>query len=480
MHRLALSGFRKGQRIEFTVLDTGDGARCFGKLEEGIGVFVIGPTAVGDRVEAQVTKIKPNYLEATLRRVVSPSSQRVNPPCAHFGICGGCKWQHVNYAEQLRIKRKLVSDALEHIGGMADVFVKEPVPSPLVWGYRNKIEFSFCDRRYLTAEEMQSDSPKKPTDFALGFHVPERFDKVIDIDHCHLAPPEMNEALDLAKNFARARGLSLYNPRRHEGFLRNLVLRKAFATGELMVYLVTSAYDATIVNDFAQALESHLGTRLTTVVNGVTTRRNTVARGELDYVVRGRGVIIERLGELEFEISPTSFFQTNTAQAERLYDEALRAADLTGDDVVHDLYCGTGTITLWFAPHCRQALGFEVEASAVRDADANARRNRISNARFCTLDLKHYAHAVRELSADMRPTVVVVDPPRAGLHPDLVEALRALRPRKIVYVSCNPASLARDARALCDGGLYRLGPVQPVDLFPHTGHIESVARLDLA
>ncbi len=470
--------YQKSQQIELLITDAGDGTVCFGKLPDGMSVFVSGPVAVGDRVEAAITKIKRNYLEARLTRVVEESSVRVTPACAHFGVCGGCKWQHAAYAEQLRIKRKIVADALAHIGGFSAHPVLDAIASPLEYGYRNKLEFSFGDRRYLLPEEMDADVLEKPRDYALGFHVPGRYDKVVDIDRCHIAPPEMNEALAVVKAFGRARGLSVYNTHTHTGFLRNLVVRKAFATGEFMIYLVTSAHDAELMRALDAALSHHFGDRLTTFVNGVTTKKNTVARGEQDVVVRGPGFITERLGSLRFAISPTSFFQTNTPQAERLYDEALRAASLSGGEVVHDLYCGTGTIALWLAARCRAVIGCELEESSLRDAESNARANGIGNARFIPLDLKHYARAVREIPADLRPDVVVVDPPRAGLHPDLITELRALKPARVVYVSCNPASLGRDLKMLCADACYRPGPVQPVDLFPHTGHIESVVRLD--
>ncbi len=471
--------YSKGQLIEVDIADAGEGQVCFGKLPDGLAVFVSGIVAVGDRVEASITKIKKNYLEARMTRVLSPSPQRISPACPHFGVCGGCKWQHVAYAEQLRVKRKIVADALAHLGGFAGHEVAEPIPAPDIYGYRNKLEFSFGDRRYKLPEEMDlsEEALAKPSDFALGFHAPGRFDKVVDIDACLLGPSEMNEALALVKAFSRARGLSIYNTREHRGFLRNLVVRKARATGEFMIYLVTSTHDAALMAELDAELATHFGPRLTTFVNGVTSRKNTVARGDEDIVIRGPGFITERLGPLRFAISPTSFFQTNTAQAERLYDETLRVANSRATDVVHDLYCGTGTISLWLAPHCRSVVGCELEASSLRDAEANAKANGVGNARFLALDLKHYARAVRELPAELRPDVVIVDPPRAGLHPDLIEELRALKPERIVYVSCNPASLARDARAICSDGAYALGPVQPVDLFPHTAHVESVAAL---
>ena len=474
--------FTRGQSIELELSDIADGQQCFGRLPDGLGVFVQGPAAVGDHVRASVRKIRKNYLEAQLTEVLRPSRARVAPKCPHFGVCGGCKWQHVSYDEQLRLKRKMVADALAHVGGFADVAVAATMPSPQEYGYRNKMEFSFGDRRYLLPEEMDAnpETLAKPRDFALGFHAPARFDRVVDIDLCHLATADMNRALACAKSFAAARRLSVYQTHTHTGFLRNLVVRHAVATDEFMAYLVVSAWDEPLMAEFRQALLEALGGRLTTFVVGVTQRKNTVARGDEHHVLHGPGIIRERLGDLVFSISPTSFFQTNTRQAERLYAETLKRAAVRPDQVVHDLYCGTGTITLFLAREARYAVGCELEAGALADAEANAAANRVGNARFVALDLKHYARAVRDLPQDLRPQVVVVDPPRAGLHEDLVRELRTLKPGRVVYVSCNPASLARDARALCADGMFRMGEVQPVDLFPHTYHVESVAALELA
>ena len=471
--------FTKGQILELAVSDTADGQQCFGRLPEGLAVFVQGPAAVGDVVRAAVFKVKKNYLEARLVEVIRPAPTRVVPVCAHFGVCGGCKWQHVGYAEQLRIKRKLVQDALVHLGGFAGATVQETLPSPQEFGYRNKMEFSFGDRRYLTEAEMGLDAAQlaKPPDFALGFHAPGRFDRVVDVEVCPLSTPEMNETLTLVKGWARRSRLSIYNTHTHTGYLRNLVVRHAAGTGEFMVYLVTSSHPADLVSGLLGELQSTLGPRLTTFVHGVTNRKNTVARGDQDIVLHGPGFIREVLDGLSFEISPGSFFQTNSRQAEVLYRETVARAQPRPDEVVYDLYCGTGTIALFLARSCRAVVGAELEPSAIADAQRNARTNGLDNVRFLQLDLQHLATAVRELSADLQPGVVVVDPPRVGLHANLVEELRRLAPRRIVYVSCNPASLARDAQLLCAGGLYTLGDVQPVDLFPHTYHVESVVAL---
>ena len=472
--------FTKSQILEIDITDTADGQQCFGRLPEGLAVFVQGPAAVGDRVRASVFKIKKNYLEARLVEVVTPSPTRVEPPCSHFGVCGGCKWQHVGYPEQLRIKRKLVADALVHLGGFADVQVRETLASPQVFGYRNKMEFSFGDRRYLSDAEMGMDETQlaKPSRFALGFHAPGRFDRVVDVVLCHLATPEMNEALTLVKAWAVRHALTIYSTHTHTGYLRNLVVRHASGTGEFMVYLVTSTHEPALMAGLLEELKAAFGARLTTFVNGVTARKNTVARGDQDLALYGPGFIRETLDGLTFEISPGSFFQTNSRQAEVLYRETVARAQPRADEVVYDLYCGTGTIALFLARTCRGVVGAEMEPSAIADAERNARANGLEQVRFLQLDLQHLAEAVRGLPPDLQPGVVVVDPPRVGLHAKLVEELRRLAPRRIVYVSCNPASLARDAQLLCAEGLYTLGEVQPVDLFPHTYHVESVVALE--
>ena len=474
--------YRKGQLIELAIADAAEGATCFGRMDGGLAVFVHGQAAVGDTVQAEVTRIKKNLLEARLVRVVAPSPDRIEPVCPHFGACGGCKWQHIRYDAQLRIKRKLVTDALEHIGGFAGVDVREPLPSPLTFGYRNKIDFSFGDRRFLTAAEMgiEAAALTKPMDFALGFHAAGVFSKVLDIDRCHIATDEMNAALEVVKRFARARKLRPYSSHTHEGFLRNLVIRKAFSGGGCMVHLITSTHDPALMGELLRELLAALGEGLTTFINGVTQRLNTVAYADETHVIHGPGHLVEELGGLRFKISPNSFFQTNTPQAERLYQTALDFAGLMPGDVAHDLFCGTGTIALYLARACRRVYGFELEESAVRDARANAELNGVTNCEFRHVDMKHLGATLADLGPEAKADVVVTDPPRAGMHEKAVETLRALPPRRIVYVSCNPASLARDAKLLCEGGLYKLGPIQPVDLFPHTYHIESVAILDRA
>lgn len=471
--------------IETVLLDTADKNRCLGQLEDGIRVFVEGTAAVGDTVRAQVYKIKKRYLVARLTEVLRFSDRRTEPRCAHFGVCGGCKWQHIDYTEQLRLKRKQVVDALVHLGGFRDPEVAECMAADAPYGYRNKIDMDFTDQRYLASEEMAAPAGvlTKPIDFALGFHAPGCHAKAVDIDYCHLASPEMNIAVDVVRRVCRDRKLSIYSTFTHEGFLRNLVVRRGERTGELMVNLITSAHDGELMESLLTALLAALGDKLTTLVNGVTDRKNLVACGDQDYVVHGEGVIRDRLGDCTYRISPNSFFQTNTVQAERLYEQIMGQAGLTVDTpdtprTVYDLFCGTGSIALFAARRCARVLGIEMNESAVTDARRNAGVHGAANCTFRQMDLMHFGAIREELEAFGLPDVVITDPPRAGMHPKAVAMLRELAPPSIVYVSCNPASLARDGKLLCEEGLYRLARTQPVDLFPQTNHVESVARFE--
>lgn len=471
---------KKGDVVEVELFDTADKNCCVGTLEDGIRIFVEGPAAVGDRVRARITKKKKRYLIGRMTEVIRFSDRRTDPRCSYFGVCGGCKWQHLEYGEQLRLKRKQVVDALERLGGFEDPNVAECIPAKEIFSYRNKIDMDFTDKRYLTADEMDipEDELDKPIDFALGFHAPGCFAKAIDIDRCDIATDEMNRAVEAVRRFCRDRKLSIYSTFSHKGFLRNLVVRQGGRTGELMVNLITSSYEPERMQELCCALKDELGDRLTTFVNGISQRKNLVAFNEEEHVILGDGSITDRLGEYTYRISPNSFFQTNTAQAEVLYHEILRAAQLNGTETVYDLFCGTGSIALFAAKHCARILGIELVESAVADAKKNAEEHGADNCTFRQMDLMHFGKIRDELEAYGLPDLVITDPPRAGMHPKAVQMLRELAPTVVIYVSCGPASLARDGQLLCEDGLYRLVSAQPVDLFPQTNHVESVARFE--
>jgi 23S rRNA (uracil1939-C5)-methyltransferase len=476
--------YKKKQIVEVEILDLGDKNQCFGRLEDGISIFVQGPAAVGDTVQAEIFKIKKKYLVSRMRGLVKPSPHRIEPICPYFGLCGGCKWQHMDYPEQLRLKRKQVQDALEHIGGFQGLECTPCLPAPELFGYRNKMDFSFTDLRYLTTDEigMEPGDHKKPLDFALGFHAPGCYAKAIDLDHCDLSTEEMNVALNTVRTFClrHKQELPIYSTRSHTGELRNLMVRKGGNTGEFMVNLVTSTHKTELMKELCKDLKDALGDRLTTFVNNTTSAKNTVAFGEKEFVLHGPGFITDRLGNYTYRISANSFFQTNTAQAEKLYFQILETAQLKPTDIVYDLFCGTGSIALFASSHCQKVLGVELVESSVRDARANAERNRVENCEFIQLDLKDIKHIRQDMADFGAPDVVITDPPRAGMNPKAVKALLEIAPPVIVYVSCNPASLARDGQMLCEEGKYRLVSCQPIDMFPQTNHVESVARFERA
>lgn len=472
--------YEKGQRIEVEITDAAEGNDCFGRLADGMGVLVYGTLAVGDRVEVEVRRKRKKYLKAGLRRMIQPSTCRVEPPCPYFGTCGGCKWQHVTYEEQLRVKRKQVADALAHLGGFEGFEVDEPIASPDPLGYRNKVDFTFGERRFLLPHELDGDEEEvaaRTNRRALGFHAPRVYSKVIDIESCLLASPAMNRALDLVREFLAPRDLKAYSTRTHQGFLRHLVVREARATGELMVNLITSYHEEDLMRELDAVLREKLGVPYT-LINGLTDRKSMVAFGDREEVISGPGTITERLGPFSFVISANSFFQTNTRQALALYEEAVRLAAPESGQVVYDLYCGTGSIAMFLARKAGKVLGIEANESAVRDAEDNARRNEVGHCTFRQMDLRDLGKRRADLETFGLPDVLVTDPPRSGMHPKAVEALRMLAPRRIVYVSCKPASLARDAQMLCEGGRYRLSRVRPVDMFPQTAHVEVVALLE--
>ncbi len=474
--------YTKKQIVEVEIIDLGDKNQCFGRLEDGMSIFVQGTAAVGDVVKAEIFKIKKKYLVSRMCELVSPSPHRIDPVCSYFGLCGGCKWQHMDYTEQLRLKRKQVQDALERLGGFKEIECGPCLPAPTLLGYRNKMDFSFTDLRYLTSTEMEAgeDTHTKPLDFALGFHAPGCYSKAIDIDHCDLSTPEMNLALNTVRAFCLEHrdALPIYSTRSHTGELRNLVVRTGGNTGEFMVNLVTSSHNPKLMKALGEKLASTLGDQLTTFVNNITSAKNTVAFGEEEFVILGPGYITDQLGDYTYRISANSFFQTNTAQAEKLYFQILEAAQLKPTDIVYDLFCGTGSITLFASGHCKKVLGVELIESSVRDARANTKRHQVDNCEFIRMDLKDIKHIRNDMADFGAPDVVITDPPRAGMNPKAVKALREIAPPVIIYVSCNPASLARDGQMLCEEGLYKLVSCQPIDMFPQTNHVESVARFE--
>lgn len=478
-----LHEFKRGDEIQLTIDDAAYEGKTVGR-KGGFVVFVEGAVP-GDVVRARLLKVKKNYAEAKVVAIEQPSSLRTAPRCEHFGVCGGCKWQHVDYEAQLRFKRQHVVDAFERIGGFSNPEVLPIVGSDEKYFYRNKMEFSFSDQEWLVEPPARSepggtthDLPPSISSLYVGLHVPQRYDKVLDIKECHLQSPESNAVLTFTRAFALQSGLAVYNSDTHAGYFRFLVIRQSKRTAELMVNLVTFEDRPEIMERYAGEVCAAVP-GVTTVVNTINAKKAQIAFGEVEKVYRGSGVIHERLGNHTFSISASSFFQTNTAQAERLYTVARSFADLRPMDVVWDLYSGTGSIAMFVSDAVKSVIGIESVESAVTDARRNAERNNVTNCAFILGDLKdRLTKETGWMNAQNKPDVLMIDPPRSGMHAKVVEEVLSLAPSRIVYVSCNPTTQARDVKLLC-AEKYALRKLQPVDMFPHTYHIESVASMTL-
>ena len=456
---------KKGQIIEMEITDMATGGRGIARVE-GLVVFV-DYTVPGDNVTARIVKKKRSHAEARVDTLLSPSSVRTEAPCPYFGFCGGCKWQFVDYEMQLAYKKQFVKDAFDHIALIPDIPIQNTLPSANVFGYRNKMEFSCSDRRWLLPSEMGREDLR--TDFALGLHVPGTFHKVLDIDACLLQPVPGNELLQHASDFMKHSEKPVYGLKSHEGFWRFLMLRHSVFYDQWMVNIITSAEDREAVLPLADSLREKYP-RVVSVMNNITSRKAGIAVGEYEVCLGGEAVIRDRIGDFEFEVSANSFFQTNSIGAGTLYEVAKAYAGLTGNEMVVDLYCGTGTISIFLSDMAAQVTGLEIVESAVQDAEKNCRQNGISNCQFILGDIKDSMAQITH-----SPDVLIIDPPRSGMHKDVVKQVLALGAERVVYVSCNPATQARDIALMKED--YKVEEIQPVDMFPHTFHVEAVAKL---
>jgi 23S rRNA (uracil1939-C5)-methyltransferase len=448
---------KRGDILSLTIDDLAFGGEGVGRAD-GYVVFVPGGLP-GDRVRVRLVQVRSRFGRGAIETVEEPSPQRVEAPCPYFGRCGGCRLQHVAYPAQLAFKSKQVADALERLGGLRDVPLRPIIGAEETFGYRNKMEFTVARARGA---------------MVVGLHETERYDSVLDIERCLLQSDRMNGLLAEARAFFAERGLTVYEQDTGEGLLRFLMLREGKHTGELMTNVVTSAPAVSELAPLAQRLQARdAGT--TSVVMNVNPKKASVAVGVEEHLLGGRDHIRENVGGLTFRVSANSFFQTNTRQAERLFDLVVESTGLTGTETVLDLYSGTGAISLLLARRARWVYGVELAQAAVDDAGANAAANSITNCTFLSGEVRFVLPAL--IAKGVTAEVVVADPPRAGFHPKALHALMTLGARRIVYVSCNPTTLARDLGELVRGG-YRLEWVQPVDMFPHTPHIEAVARLE--
>ena len=439
---------------------------------EGKVIFVSGAIP-GDTVNIQIGKNKKDWAEGRAIKIVEPSPDRLVPFCKHFGVCGGCKWQMLPYHKQLQFKQQEAEQNLKRIGKTNIPALLPIVGSEKTTEYRNKLEFTFSNKRFLTNDEIGSEESIAQQN-ALGYHAPRIFDKVIDIQECHLLDPINNTIRNSIRDFAMEKGFEFYDIKDHTGWLRNIIIRLT-NTGELMINICLN-FEA---EENRILLLDHLLSKvpsITTLLYTINPKWNDSIYDLTPLVYFGKGFVTEKLGDLEFIISPKSFFQTNTKQAENLYSIAKDFAGLTGNEIVYDLYCGTGSIGIFVSDKAKKIIGVEVIEDAIEDAKKNAALNNIEHAKFFAGDVIKICND-EFFKTHGRPDVVITDSPRVGMHEKLVIKLLEMEAPKIVYVSCNTATQARDIALLSEK--YQVEKVQPVDMFPHTHHIECVVLLTL-
>ncbi|WP_250419141.1 MULTISPECIES: 23S rRNA (uracil(1939)-C(5))-methyltransferase RlmD [Pontibacter] len=433
-------------------------------------VVFVGGVAPGDVVDLRITKKKKSFMEAVPVQFREYSELRVQPFCEHFGICGGCKWQHIGYDTQLYYKEKQVRDNLERIGKVALPPFDPILGSKKDKFYRNKLEFTFSGFGWLTNEQIQSGQEYDRN--ALGFHMPGRFDKILDIQNCYLQPDPSNAIRLAVRDYTRAKGLVYYDAVKQTGFLRNLIVRTA-NTGDLMVILLVKHDDREAIHGILDDLYAKFP-EITSLQYVVNTKMNDTFHDQEVICYKGQPYIYEQMEDIRFQVGPKSFYQTNADQAYELYRLTREFAGLTGNELVYDLYTGAGTIANFVARQAREVIGIEYVPSAIEDAKINSQLNNITNTTFYAGDMKDIL-SDELIARHGRPEVVITDPPRAGMHPDVVEKLLQVHADRIVYVSCNPATQARDLELLSDK--YDVTRVQPVDMFPQTHHVENIVLL---
>ena len=429
--------------------------------------------APGDIVDIKIDRKKKSYAEGHIERMVKPSDLRCEPCCSHFTMCGGCRWQHLPYDYQLECKQKQVTDNLERIAKVELPEISSIKGSRNIWAYRNKMEYTFSNKKWLTVDQLRSGEEFPDRD-AAGFHIPGAFDKVLDIECCHLQDDLGNRIRLFVKNFGKEKGYSFYDLRAQQGFLRTLMIRIA-STGEVMVVMVVGENDSEKLQSIMNAIKNEFP-EITSLLYVVNQKVNDSIADQDVILFSGKPYIVESMEGLEFRVGPKSFYQTNSLQAYELYKVVREYADIKEGELVYDLYTGTGTIANFVAGKAGKVVGIEYVEDAIKDARVNSEANGINNTAFFAGDMKDVL-TDEFISVHGRPDVMIVDPPRAGMHGDVVNVILNARPERIVYVSCNPATQARDL-ALLDVA-YQVVAVQPVDMFPHTHHVENVVKLVL-
>jgi 23S rRNA (uracil1939-C5)-methyltransferase len=452
------------------VIDIAEEGKGVGKSDDL--VIFIDKAVPGDVVDVELLRRKKKFYEGRIQNIVKPSDHRTEPFCDHFGVCGGCKWQHLKYDAQLLFKQKSVVDALQRLAKVDTSGIEPILGSKETSYYRNKLEYTFSDKRWLTDGDMRSDQEMEMN--ALGYHIPGRFDKILDIEHCYLQADPSNNIRNKVREYALANKISFYNLKNHEGSLRNLIIRTS-STGELMVIVVFAYVEEEQIKGMMEFISNEFK-NLKSLLYIINQKKNDTIFDQDIHVFEGTDHIFENMNGLKFKIGPKSFYQTNSEQAFELYKITKDFAGFKGDELVYDLYTGAGTIANFIAGSVKSVVGIEYVPTAIEDAKINSEINAIENTSFFAGDMKDILNA-EFIQTHGKPDVVITDPPRAGMHADVVKRLLEMEAEKIVYVSCNAATQARDIALMKDK--YEVSRIRPVDMFPHTQHVENVVLLTL-
>jgi 23S rRNA (uracil1939-C5)-methyltransferase len=465
---------KKGDEIIIDVTSLSTDGKGISKTDEGFVIFSDN-TLPGDKVKLKINKSKKNYAEAAHLEFIENSPFRVKPLCKHFGTCGGCKVQNYDYGKQIEFKTQAVIDAFERIGGFDNLTIPNTLKCDETFYYRNKMEFSFTDDIWREKADMESTEK-----FGLGLHVPKFHSKILNIERCFLQSELSNSILNFTRDFFKGRETSIYTTKTHSGFLRFLIIRESKNTSDTMVNLVTYDYNKELMKDYSKEISERFPD-VKTFVNSFSQKKAQIAFGEDSNILFGKGYILEHLNndgkDHVFKISPNSFFQTNTKQAEKLFKIAEDFLELKKSDNVLDLYCGAGSIAIFISEKVNNVTGVELVSDAIDNAKENAKLNKVKNAEFVLSDIKHFFETINHSTKYIHYNKVILDPPRSGLHPDICKILSESKFEKICYISCNPVTQARDLKIICGNGHYEIEKMQPVDMFPHTYHIENIVSL---